>query len=292
MEDFYINNTSQDNSYYYSNTTINKDNYDHHVNQRFILQVATYIISGIGLPLTLVAIYTLYSEVKNDHVAPIYVINLLLSDLIQFCCSTVAEALTYYYQLGLVSFIFSIMYFCSLLVSVCFMVCIALERFLVIVCPLWYRCRRSIKSSVLICVLVWVVPSVLYLLTEYLYYIAFWVISTLLLLPFPLFIFFLVGVLKALSASISVPSDEKRRIVGILVLVLLIYTLLFLPSIIGMLLETYNETLNILSLMFLRLSPLADLVLYIFMRKGIIEKILASVCCCRKDSNDISSSSV
>ncbi|XP_051254015.1 mas-related G-protein coupled receptor member A4-like [Dicentrarchus labrax] len=174
------------------------------------------------------------------------------------------------------------------MVSVCFMVCIALERFLVIVCPLWYRCRRSIKSSVLICVLVWVVPPVIF----FLHIFRRNPLPIFLLLPFPLFIFFLVGVLKALSASISVPSDEKRRIVGILVLVLLIYTLLFLPFIIWMLRQIYNGTLYNLSLMFVRLSPLADLVLYIFMRKGIIEKILASVCCCRKDSNDISSSSV
>uniref|UniRef100_A0A8P4KSP9 G-protein coupled receptors family 1 profile domain-containing protein n=1 Tax=Dicentrarchus labrax TaxID=13489 RepID=A0A8P4KSP9_DICLA len=229
MEDFYINNTSQDNSYNYSdntsnsyyysnisnsynysNTTSNYDNDDYYVDPLFFLDVATYIISGIGLPLTLVAICALYSEVKNDHVAPIYVINLLLSDLIQFCCSTVAEALTYYYQLWIVRSIFYDMYFYSLMVSVCFMVCIALERFLVVVCPLWYRCRRSIKSSVLICVLVWVVSSVLYLLAEYLNYISFWILLPFLLLPFPLFIFFLVGVLKALSASISVPSDEKR----------------------------------------------------------------------------------
>ena len=112
--------------------------------------------------------------------------------------------------------------------------------------------------------------------------------SVFLLFPLPLLIFFLGGTIRALSAS-RVPSDEKRRIVGVLVLVLLIYTLLFLPTI--MLAVAKDDTLNTwtlgnLSAMFVRLSPLADLLLYVFMRKGIIDKLLAAVCCCRMDSND------
>ena len=116
--------------------------------------------------------------------------------------------------------------------------------------------------------------------------------SVFFLLPLPLLIFFLGGTIRALSAS-RVPSDEKRRIVGILALVLLIYTLLLLPSIMLVLAEEHTidaqqtlMTLNNLSAMFVRLSPLADLVLYVFMRKGIIDKLLAAVCCCRMDSND------
>lgn len=167
-------------------------------------------------------------------------------------------------------------------------------RYLVIAHPLWYRFRRTIKSSVAVCVLVWILS----LLCVVLYYVfagngvANIISAVFLLLPFPLLIFFLVGTLKALSASISVPSDEKRRIVGILVLVLLIYTLLFLPRIIRYLEANSNTTLNYLSHMFLRLNPFADLFLYVFMRKGFIDKLLASVCCCRMDSNDISSPSV
>uniref|UniRef100_A0A8C4E3V4 G-protein coupled receptors family 1 profile domain-containing protein n=1 Tax=Dicentrarchus labrax TaxID=13489 RepID=A0A8C4E3V4_DICLA len=168
-------------------------------------------------------------------------------------------------------------------------------RYLVVAFPLWYRFRRTIKTSVVVCVVVWTVPLVLLLSA------IFWddvkvicaIFSVFLLLPFPLLIFFLGGTLKALSAS-RVPSDEKQRIVGVLVLVLLIYTLLFMPVIIGLVAEgaRSNVTFRNLSVIFVRLSPLADLVLYVFMRKGTIDKLLASVCCCRMNSNDISSSSV
>ena len=167
-------------------------------------------------------------------------------------------------------------------------------RYLVIVHPLWYRFRRTVKSSVVACVVVWVLPLV-YILPSYFCFnfeVTEAISAFFFLLPLPLLIFFLAGTLKALSASISVPSDEKRRIVGVLVLVLLTYTLLFMPTIIWSLAEgaRYNTVISNLSFVFLRLSPLADLVLYIFMRKGTIDKILASVCCDRMDNNDVSSS--
>ncbi|XP_073337566.1 uncharacterized protein [Pagrus major] len=243
--------------------------------------VLTCIIITIGLPLTLVAIYAVYSLVRNDHVAPIYIINLLISDVIQLCCMIVDVAPLEDWKIYNITFI---IYYFAVIASVGFMVCIALERYLVIACPLWYRFRRTIKISVVVCVVVWILTLVYLLTFKYVNYTE--IISAIFFfLPLPLFIFFLGGTIKSLSAS-RVPSDEKRRIVGILVLVLLIYTLLFTPSIIWY--ATYYQTLTTLSFTFLRLSPLADLLLYVFIRKGTIDKLLASVCCCRMDSNDSS----
>ncbi|XP_030298762.1 G-protein coupled receptor 4-like [Sparus aurata] len=251
------------------------------------MNVVMWIIISVGLPLTLVAIYALYSMVRGNHVAPIYVINLLISDLIQFCSMIVEMAVPEDRRT-----IGHIFYLLSLFASIGFMVCIALERYLGIACPLWYRFRRTIKITVVVSVAVWVL-SLAFILPLFLgrsYMLEKIIFGVFLLLPLPLLIFFLGGTIRALSAS-RVPSDEKRRIVGILVLVLLIYTLLFLPTIILVVakedtLDTWS--LSNLSVMFVRLSPLADLLLYVFMKKGIIDKLLASVCCCRMDSNDSS----
>ncbi|XP_045898583.1 G-protein coupled receptor 4-like [Micropterus dolomieu] len=303
MEGLYINSSSQDQSYDYSSTTSNYQNNNKLDEYRekldFILNVVTYIIVAVGLPLTLVAIYALYSMVRRDHVAPIYLINLLITDILQFCCMIVRVTPNVDSN---IKKIFYFIYLSALFASVFFMVCISLERYLVIAHPLWYRFRRTIKTSVVLCVLVWVLSAVCGFLDFFIDRVVRYILAAvLLLLPFPLLIFSLVGTLKALSASISVPSDEKRRIVGILVLVLLIYTLLFLPSIIWFMKvnndntwfpEKYKLRLYFLSTIFIRLSPLADLFLYVFMRKGSIDKLLASVCCRRMDSNDISSPSV
>ncbi|XP_030296649.1 ovarian cancer G-protein coupled receptor 1-like [Sparus aurata] len=276
MEDFYMNNTVEG-SFDYVGHVDHVDHVDHsdYVEVYFIRDVLTYIIVSIGLPLILMAIYALYFLARDDHVAPIYIINLLITDLFQLCSMIFWPARD---QNQLISIIFPI-YCYSVGVSVGFMVCVAMERYLVIAHPLWYRFRRTIKSSVVICVVVWVLPVFMLAFPS--------VIPYFLLLPFPLLIFFLVGTVKALSASISVPSDEKRRIVGTLVLVLLIYMLLFLPYITSILTVGYESLLNQASFPVL-LSPLADLFLYVFMKKGIIDKFLASVCCCRMDSNDIS----
>ncbi|KAL7383896.1 hypothetical protein ABVT39_020263 [Epinephelus coioides] len=282
MEEVNIYNTSQDNNSSYTY------DYEYYEQVEFIMKVVTIIIICVGLPLTLVAIYAVRSLVKDDHVVPIYVINLLITDLIQLCC-LMTRVLPEDWIPPWTELISYIMYFYCLMASIGFMVCIALERYLVIACPLWYRFRRTIKVSVLVCVVVWALPAVIYCLLIAARNPAI-MAGILLLLPLPLFIFFLGGTLKALSASISVHSDEKRRIVGMLVLVLLIYTLLFLPTIILSLTQGSSvinkRKLSDLSLTFLKLSPLADLFLYIFMRKGTIDKLLASVCCCRMDSDD------
>lgn len=106
-------------------------------------------------------------------------------------------------------------------------------------------------------------------------------VACFLLLPFPLLIFFLCGTLKALSATRSVPTEEKRQIVSILVLVFLIYTLMFLPRVIYSLAKNFRQDpiFEIVTITPVYFSPLADLVLYVFMRKGIADKLLASVCC-------------
>ncbi|XP_049927640.1 ovarian cancer G-protein coupled receptor 1-like [Epinephelus moara] len=286
MEDFYINNTSQANSGDHNIFKFNDSVYNGDVG--FIFKVVICIIICIGLPLTLTAIYALFSLVRNDHVAPIYIINLLILDLIQFCCMIVEVAQT---EEKKINIIFQI-YTYSLGASIGFMVCVALERYLVIACPLWYRFKRTIKISVLVCVVVWLLPALCFLTVSFCSYdrikdITFAIFC---LLPLPLLIFFLGGTLRALSASNAVPSDEKRRIVAMLVLVLLIYTLLFLPMIIWLVTKgaRMNNFLTKMSFTFVRLSPLADLVLYVFMKKGAIDKLLASVCCCRMDNNDVS----
>uniref|UniRef100_A0A3Q3W5Z6 G-protein coupled receptors family 1 profile domain-containing protein n=1 Tax=Mola mola TaxID=94237 RepID=A0A3Q3W5Z6_MOLML len=248
-----------------------------------IQYVLTCFITGIGLPMTPLTIYAFYSRV----VAPIYVINLLISNLIQLCCMFIWVAQPGNMKIyDTVSYI----YYFGVNASLCFMLCVSLERYLVISSPQWYRFKRTIKISVHVCLLVWAFCLVWELLMIHRYWnVKECMSAVLLFLPLLLFIFFLCGTLKALSAS-RAPSDEKRRAVCVLVMVLLIYAVLFIPSVVWC---TNDDSILIkVSIIILRFSPLADLLLYFFMRKGIADRPLASICCIREDSNDISGSPV
>ncbi|KAM3606722.1 uncharacterized protein V6R79_022021 [Siganus canaliculatus] len=254
-----------------------------------VLNITTCVIISVALPLTLAAIFSVYSLIRNDHTAPIYVINLLVSDVIQLCCLIVRVARhEEYKQRGVTFFIYNF----GLIVSIFFMMCISLERYLVVACPLWYRFRQTIRISVLVCVVVWVFPPTCILIFYFLINVKVgeMLFALFLVLPLPLFIFSLVGTLRALSAS-RIPSDEKKRVLGILVLVLAIYVLLFLPSIIMLFIDGRSiQTLFDLSVGLLRTSPLADTGLYVFMKRGTVDKLLSCVCRCRMDDNDVNSS--
>ncbi|XP_014822886.1 PREDICTED: G-protein coupled receptor 4-like, partial [Poecilia mexicana] len=189
-----------------------------------------WITIAIGLPLILIVIIAIFFQVKKGQDAPVYVINLLVSDLIQFCCIIPVDL----YNPGQSSAICTYILFYAFIVSVGFMVCISCERYLVIAKPLWYRFRRNIKTYVVVCIGVWILPLFFplfgFLISDV--FISFISFIVFLLLPFPLFIFFLVGTIKALSGALSVPADEKRRIAAIQAVVLIIYALLYLPFII------------------------------------------------------------
>ncbi|XP_018516265.1 G-protein coupled receptor 4-like [Lates calcarifer] len=246
------------------------------------------IVIFVGFPLTLLAIYSLYSQVQNDHVAPIFVINLLISDLIQICCLMVWVVLWFtFWESSMVYCVSSLIYYGAVLASAGFMVCIAVERYLVVAWPLWYRFRRSIKFSVMVSIIVWV-----FCFTEFIIsYFKPIFRPIILLLPFPLLVFSLAGTLKALCTIISIPPKEKRQIVGTLVLVLLNYILLFLPWVTFILIDCCSENYDIFYddsydflwylAEFVQFSPLADLILYVLIRKGATEKLLISMCCCR-----------
>ncbi|XP_027862198.1 G-protein coupled receptor 4-like [Xiphophorus couchianus] len=254
-----------------------------------ILNWMNWISISIGLPLIFIVMIAIFFQVKKGQEAPVYVINLLISDLIQLFSRIPVDLC----RLSQTDFTYMKIVYACIKASVGFMVCISCERYLVVAMPMWYRFRRNIKTYVVVCIVVWLLPLfyplIAYVFKEYgmaaHFFIAF------LLLPIPLFIFFLVGTIKALSGAVSVPADEKRRLAAIQVVVLIIYTLLYLPIIL-LLLYDINAFKGELSCIPYSvgyaagaLSPLADTTLYVFFRKSILDTFLASLSCCKISSN-------
>lgn len=152
-------------------------------------------------------------------------------------------------------------------------------RYLCVAWPLWYRLKKNNRTSAIVFMVIWIISGVIWCVELFACSSKIFM-ACFLIIPFPLFIFFLCGSLKALSAARSVSTEEKRRIIAILVLVLFTYTLLYLPEILVMTSKKLrcNGPFNRIAMSLFSFSPLIDLLLYVFMKKGIGDKILASLC--------------
>ena len=76
-------------------------------------------------PTTVFTLLNVFLQVRNVHVAPIYIINLLISDIFQFCSMIIYVAKP---ENFIIRTIVDFTYNVGLTASVGFMVCIALER--------------------------------------------------------------------------------------------------------------------------------------------------------------------
>ncbi|MBN3299323.1 LPAR4 protein, partial [Amia calva] len=233
-------------------------------------------------------------------VVPIYIINLLISDLLQIIVRPVFIFFNFNPEFRYVDLTGNAMavgsqitFLGCLCASVWFMVCIALERYLVVAHPLWYRFRRTVRHTVVISVGVWVMTLIfiaicILSLKWYVFMNALMLLFLiLLLLPFPLLVFFFVGTWRAITGATSVRDAEKRRILGTLALVLGSYTVLFLPYCIVFICKFYKYFIPntripyFVTEQMIKLNALVDPVLYILLRPD-VRDTLGSVPCCQK----------
>ncbi|MFT7802257.1 CX3C chemokine receptor 1-like [Arapaima gigas] len=258
-------------------------------------EVVGWIILCVGFPLLCLSCYALYKLVKADYVTPIYVINLLLSDLVQIIVRLFFISQRFidsdspaFKNVLFLKPLFLVVVRFGLVASLGFMVCISLERYLVVVHPLWYRFHRNVKHSILVSLVVWVLAAIYAavdynVLTNYILFLQ--VFSTIFFLPFPVLVFLYLRTKKALSKTVGVSASEKKRIQGALALVLGIYVLFNLPFtfmsffLTISLMKTYTVyCLMAIARSMVRLSPLVDPFLYIYMRKSVRDTVEAFPC--------------
>ncbi|XDV26415.1 hypothetical protein PO909_030143, partial [Leuciscus waleckii] len=221
------------------------------------------IISAIEIPIMILTLFALCALIKSNRSTPVFVIHLILSDLIQIICRlthTITESedakITYMY---------------SLIVGLYFMACVAFERYLLVSHPIWYRSHHSLKVCSVVSVIIWFVPLIIAVILSPL----FLLIACLIL--YLIIILCFVGTCRGLSSAISLTSLKRKKILGSLFLVLLTYTFLILPFIIiftvGFFSSHNSFTLfgifRYLSSYLLFLNPLADCVLYMFLRPDV-----------------------
>ncbi|KAL4640917.1 hypothetical protein GN956_G11712 [Arapaima gigas] len=264
----------------------------------------------IGIPLNLMALYGLYKLIRTENILPVFVFNLLLSDLLQL--SVLPLWMDYYRKQHHWNHgpracqVMGLIFYVSIYVSIFSMCLIALERHLAIARPLRFRALRQLKFALLLVIVVWIVitlpPSIAF---EAIFpaksnfslciekypsedsFITYRLITLLLsfVLPFS-FIFILhIMTLKSLAGVSSLLAEEKRRIkrflnllIGVFVLVLGPYHLIGCVKYIGLALLSekceWEKSVFVsyqLGRGLVSLNSLLDPVMYIFLRSDFRE---------------------
>lgn len=136
---------------------------DSKVDQYF--QPTLYIIVIVlGLPTNCMALWAAYMQVRQRNELGVYLINLSVADLLYI--STLPLWIDYFLQRddwihGQESCkLFGFIFYTNIYVSIAFLCCISLDRFLAVAYPLRFAKVRRVKTAVLVSAVVWVIEIV------------------------------------------------------------------------------------------------------------------------------------
>nr|XP_006638933.2 PREDICTED: G-protein coupled receptor 4-like isoform X1 [Lepisosteus oculatus] len=291
------------------------------------LPVLYGIFFTVGIPLNLLALYGLYRLVKSENVLPVYVINLLLSDLLQLI--TLPLWIDYYSRKHIWRFgpstcqAVGLIFYISLYAGIFFLCVIALERHLAIAWPLKFQALRRLQYARWVALGLWMVvavpPSVAFgvlfpknkeditfCIEKYpsdqnftIYRLITLVLSF--VIPFSFIGILHRKTLKSLAEVSSLASEEKWRIQGLLNLVIIIFVLVlgpyhFIGSVKYVVLLfhpnicEWEKSIFVfyqLGRVLLSLNSLLDPILYIFLRKDFQEVICMAVPCLSRKQNGL-----
>lgn len=269
-------NNSISHPYHESPKSFKKKLFAFHAKQTIAESLYIWVLSVIEIPIMLLTLFALCVLIKSHRVSSVYVINLIFSDFIQIICMLLSTT-----ELDSENELMDTYYY-SLIAGLYFMVCVAFERYLLVSHPHWYKSHHSLKLSCLISLIIWFVPLIYYILP----------LCIVILIPYPIIILCFFGTCRGLSHSISITPPNRKLILGSLFLVLLTYTFLILPYVIMDFIDLYTS-IDSMNLLFtkadhfltclLYLNPLADCLLYLFMRADVADIMKFVHCCCKTE---------
>uniref|UniRef100_A0A671P5U8 Uncharacterized protein n=1 Tax=Sinocyclocheilus anshuiensis TaxID=1608454 RepID=A0A671P5U8_9TELE len=234
------------------------------------------IISSIEIVTICLAIYAVYSLIKSKHAAPVFVMNLLISDLI-----LIVGMLLYTSPFKLMRIISKTTIMWAGFTGFYFMTCIAIERYVLITHPVWHRSHCSVKYFVCTSLTGWLVSfitfPIIYLTNVPIFLMSF--------IFYPVTIVCFVGSCRSLSHSISLTPLKKQIVLAPLLFVVISYTFLILPVNILFIVHkkignSVNNLKDFTSCLYV-LNPLVDCLLYVFMRSDAENIIRMPHCCSR-----------
>ncbi|XP_026878800.2 G-protein coupled receptor 4 [Electrophorus electricus] len=218
------------------------------------LPVLYSIFFIIGMPLNLMALFGLYRLIKSENVLPMYVINLLIADLIQLLSMPLwidYYSSEHYWRFGPEACqAMGLCFYISIYTGIFFMCIIALERHLAIAHPHRFQQFHQLKFAWWMSLSIWVLitlpPSIAFnklfpkqindtlCIEKYPSEQNFIVYRLIILaLSFIIPLCFIAGLhwqtLRSLMAINSFLSEEKRRIKGLLTLLVAIFVTVLGP---------------------------------------------------------------
>ncbi|XP_039999656.1 lysophosphatidic acid receptor 6 [Xiphias gladius] len=264
--------------------------------------VVDWVIFLVGLPEVCLACYALLHILKKDKAAPIFALNLLLSDLIQIGI-TIIFIISRFFDGTFQPFVRArciarMFVRLGLTSSLGFMLLISAERYLMVACPFWYRTNNTSKFAFLISLCMWTL-SLAYCILDYVFLVhttfSVLLFSIICLLPALFVVLFFTATWKSLNKSTAMRHETKNKskVLGILGLVLGTYIVLFVPFSFRNIYyslkgdnaadteDSVRDLSEVVTSALVYLSPLIDSLIYVFIRRDIRDTVEAFPCCKR-----------
>lgn len=180
--------------------------------------VVDWVIFLVRLPEVCLACYALLCLLKKDKSAPIFAINLLVSDLIQIGI-TVVFVISRFFDVAFLPFIRArciARLFVRLGLTSClgFMLLVSLERYVRVAYPVWYHTKYTADVAILISLCMWTL-SVTYSILDYVFLIhtrsSLLLFSVICLIPAPFLVAPFTATRKSLNKSMAMRHETKNR---------------------------------------------------------------------------------
>uniref|UniRef100_A0A672QGP5 G-protein coupled receptors family 1 profile domain-containing protein n=1 Tax=Sinocyclocheilus grahami TaxID=75366 RepID=A0A672QGP5_SINGR len=230
-------------------------NVDSNIDQFF--QPALYIfVIVLGFPTNCMALWAAYMQVRQKNELGVYLMNLSVADLLYI--ATLPLWIDYFLHHdnwihGQVSCkMFGFIFYTNIYVSIAFLCCISVDRYLAVAHPLKFAKVRRVKTALLVCAVVWVTEIVANsapLFHDELFKDRFnhtfcfekypmqdWVAGMNLyrtflgfLVPWGVMLAAYRGILRAVRSNVSTEHQEKAKIKRLALSLILIVLLCFAP---------------------------------------------------------------
>ncbi|XP_062873138.1 G-protein coupled receptor 4 [Trichomycterus rosablanca] len=230
-------------------------NVDSNIDQ-FFQPVLYIIVIILGFPTNCMALWAAYLQVRQKNELGVYLINLSVADLLYI--ATLPLWIDYFLQHdnwihGPESCkLFGFIFYTNIYVSIAFLCCISVDRYLAVAYPLKFAKVRRVKTAVLVSVVVWVIEIVAnsaplfhdelfadrfnhtfcfekYPMQDWVAGMNLYRIFLGFLTPWCCMLAAYKGILKAVRSNVSTEQQEKAKIKRLALSLILIVLLCFAP---------------------------------------------------------------